>query len=136
MRILAKCEGIQELKDAIDKELQDKMKSAASDAIRWQKETNLTQDKSYLNHTWNLRNAPGDSVIINNKEVFRNIPTDGSHPEAEKETNKILDKQPKEGTGIIIADGMFYASFVESKGYDVLGTAAIMAEKRLKEEFE
>ena len=29
-----------------------------------------------------------------------------------------------------------YASFVESKGYDVLSGAALYAEKRLKEEFE
>ena len=29
-----------------------------------------------------------------------------------------------------------YASFVESKGYDVLSSAALFAEKRLKEEFE
>ena len=29
-----------------------------------------------------------------------------------------------------------YASFVESKGFDVLSSAALYAEKRLKEEFE
>ena len=32
--------------------------------------------------------------------------------------------------------GYNYASDVESKGYDVLSSAALLAEKRLKEEFE
>lgn len=39
-------------------------------------------------------------------------------------------------TGLTLKNEAEYASFVESKGYDVLSGAALYAEKRLKEEFE
>lgn len=39
-------------------------------------------------------------------------------------------------TGLTLKNEAEYASFVESKGYDVLSSAALYAEKRLKEEFE
>ena len=38
--------------------------------------------------------------------------------------------------GLILKNEADYASFVESKGFDVLSGAALYAEKRLKEEFE
>lgn len=38
--------------------------------------------------------------------------------------------------GLTLKNTAEYASFVESKGYDVLNGAALHAEKRLKEEFE
>lgn len=37
---------------------------------------------------------------------------------------------------LILENTAEYASYVESKGYDVLSGAALFAEKRLKEEFE
>lgn len=39
-------------------------------------------------------------------------------------------------SGLTLKNEAEYASFVESKGYDVLSGAALYAEKRLKEEFE
>lgn len=39
-------------------------------------------------------------------------------------------------SGLILENSAEYASYVESKGYDVLCNAALYAEKRLKEEFE
>lgn len=50
---------------------------------------------------------------------------------AEAKTNKTLDKADKSGTGLIIADGMPYASFVSSKGYDVLDSGLLHADKVL-----
>ena len=38
--------------------------------------------------------------------------------------------------GLTLKNEAEYASFVESKGFDVLSSAALYAEKRLKEEFE
>lgn len=38
--------------------------------------------------------------------------------------------------GLTLKNEAEYASFVESKGYDVLSSAALYAEKQLKEEFE
>lgn len=39
-------------------------------------------------------------------------------------------------SGLTLKNEAEYASFVESKGYDVASSAALYAEKRLKEEFE
>ena len=39
-------------------------------------------------------------------------------------------------SGLELRNEAEYASFVESKGYDVLSGAALYAERRLKEEFE
>lgn len=39
-------------------------------------------------------------------------------------------------SGLTLKNEAEYASFVESKGFDVLSGAALHAEKRLKEEFE
>lgn len=39
-------------------------------------------------------------------------------------------------TGLTLKNEAEYASFVESKGFDVLSSAALYAERRLKEEFE
>lgn len=38
--------------------------------------------------------------------------------------------------GLTLKNKAEYASYVESKGFDVLSSAALYAEKRLKEEFE
>ena len=43
--------------------------------------------------------------------------------EAAKAINMWLNEVNKSGTSIVFADGMFYASFVSSKGYDVIDTA-------------
>ena len=39
-------------------------------------------------------------------------------------------------TGLTLKNEAEYASFVESKGFEVLGSAALYAEKRLKEEMQ
>lgn len=39
-------------------------------------------------------------------------------------------------TGLTLTNEAEYASFVEAKGFEVLSSAALYAEKRLKEEFE
>ena len=48
-----------------------------------------------------------------------------------KSNESVVDEQ-----GILLKNETFYASFVESKGFDVLSGAALHAEKRAKEEFE
>lgn len=39
-------------------------------------------------------------------------------------------------TGLMLKNEAEYASFVEAKGFEVLSSAALFAEKRLKDEFE
>lgn len=111
----------------------ERLKDIAENAIQKQKIENDSSKKTYQNHTWNLRNAPGYSVIVRGEEIFRNVPADADHGKAKAETEKLLNKVPKEGTKITVADGMFYASFVNSKGFDVLDTAVINVKKELEE---
>lgn len=126
MRVEAKLTGLDELKGLIQSNIKEAMIEAGEEAIQVQK-----IESDYLNHTQNLRNAPGYAVIVNGEEVARNVPADGAHGEAKAKTNKTLDNADKSGTGIIIADGMEYASFVSSKGYDVIDSALLHANKVL-----
>lgn len=126
MNIETKLNGLDELKELIQSNVKEAIVEAGEEAVKVQK-----RESDYMNHTFNLRNAPGYAVIIDGKEVARDIPADGEHGEAEAKTNKTLDKADKSGTGLIIADGMPYASFVSSKGYDVLDSGLLYAHKVL-----
>ena len=128
MNIEAKLTGLDELKGLIQSNVKDAIVEAGEEAVHVQK-----RESDYLNHTFNLCNAPGYAVTIDGKEVARNIPADGEHREAEAKTNKTLDKADKSGTGLILADGMEYASYVSSKGYDVLDTGLLHADKVLNQ---
>ena len=127
MNIEAKLTGLDELKGLIQSNVKDAIVEAGEEAVQVQK-----RESDYLNHTFNLRNAPGYAVTIDGKEVARNVPADGEHGEAEAKTNKTLEAE-KSGTGLIIADGMSYASFVSSKGYDVLDSGLLHADKVLNQ---
>lgn len=131
MKIEAKLTGLDELKGLIQSNVKEAMIEAGEEAVQVQKDSNISQKKTYQNHTFDLRNAPGYAVTIDGKEVARNVPADGEHGEAEAKTNKTLDKADKSGTWLIIADGMPYASFVSSKGYDVLDSGLLYAHKVL-----
>lgn len=131
MNIEAKLTGLDELKELIQSNVKEAIVETGEKAVKVQKESNISQKKTYQNHTFDLRNAPGYAVTIDGEEVARNIPADGGHGEAEAKTNKTLDKAGKSGTGLIIADGMPYASFVSSKGYDVLDSGLLHADKVL-----
>lgn len=133
MKIEAKLTGLDELKELIQSNVKEAIVEAGEEAVNVQKESNISQKKTYQNHTFDLRNAPGYSVTIDGKEVARNVPADGGHAEAEAKTNNTLDKADKSSTGLVIADGMEYASFVSSKGYDVVDSGLLHAHKVLNE---
>ena len=89
----------------------------------------------YKNHTHNLRSAPGAAVVMDGEIVDMYIPSESGHQKAKEKTENLLlyGKRPK--NGIILADGMEYASFVESKGYDVLSGGALHAEAEAQKKF-
>lgn len=116
------------MKGLIQSNVKEAIVEAGEEAVQYQK-----QESDYLNHTFDLRNAPGYAVTIDGEEVARNVPADGEHGEAEAKTNKTLDKADKSGTGLILADGMEYASFVSAKGYDVLDSGLLHADKVLNQ---
>ena len=108
--------------DEVDKwedELWDTVADIGRDAVRFAKENG-----EYKNHTHNLRNAPGYAVVKDGEIIKMEVPADGNHAEARKETENFINNGEKPQNGLILADGMPYASFVESKGFEVLSGAA------------
>ena len=65
---------------------------------------------------------------------------DGFFEQGYAEVKAVEDKVGKEAVDYAVKNGSYknpeYASFVESKGYEVLSGAALYAEKRLKEEIK
>ena len=91
--------------DGIQGEVVDFMDEKAREAVKLQQ-----VEANYRNHTWNLRSSLGYVVTYDGKEKRRYISGMNYGDEAAEAIKKWLD-------------GMFYASFVSSKGYDVLDTA-------------
>ena len=120
---------IQEVEDEINQGLID----AAHKAVDTQKVRNESGKKTYENHTWNLRNAPGAAVVRNGEIVDLYVPADGKHSEAKAKTEDLIKSGKFPQNGIVVADGMEYASFVSSKGFDVLDTASHVLEREVKE---
>lgn len=116
--------------DEVDK-WEDQLWGAVADVGRDAIE-DAKENGEYKNHTHNLRNAPGYAVIRNGEIIKMEVPADGNHAEARKETEDFISRANKPQNGLILADGMKYASFVEHKGFDVLSGAALRAIKKLK----
>lgn len=89
---------------------------------------------SYQNRTGNLRNANGYCVVRNGKIIDLWINNDNSHSQAYENTRNLLIYTEKPNDGLYLANGMIYASYVESKGYNVILTDGLLfAEKEIKE---
>lgn len=131
MRVKGDASGLDELQQQIEDAYFNKLIEIGRDAIRvaFHASGAPGYPKQYQNHTWNLRNAPGFCVVRGGKIVHLEVGDDGGHPEAKKNTENLLIYSEHPRDGLYLADGMFYASFVESKGYDVLRNAILYAKK-------
>ena len=135
MKVTVDLSGLDEFVEEVDENATELMKEAAQRAVYMQKERNVSNKKTYQNHTWNLRNAPGAAIVRDGKIVDLYIPADGEHLLAKNRTEAMLIFGSKPKDGVVVADGMEYASFVSSKGFDVLDSASLTVEKELKESF-
>lgn len=120
--------------DAVDKwegDLWNAVADIGLNAVQFAKENG-----EYKNHTHNLRNAPGYAVVKDGKIIKMEVPADGNHAEARKETEDFINNGEKPQNGLILADGMPYASFVESKGFNVLSGAALHAEAKFNDKLK
>lgn len=124
--------GLDELEKRIEDAYFDKLIEIGRDAVKFAQNSRGGNGlKQYQNHTWNLRNAPGFCIVRNGKVVHLEVGDDGGHPEAKKNTENLLIYSEHPQDGLYLADGMFYASFVESKGYDVLRNAILYAGRQV-----
>lgn len=119
--------GIDEAFEQWEAEVWDVVTDVGLGAVRYAKEHG-----GYKNRTGRLRNAPGYAVVKDGEIIKMEVPADGNQPEARKETENFLLYGKRPQNGLILADGMKYASFVESKGFDVLSGATLRADSELE----
>lgn len=125
--------GLDELIQQAEDEYYSKLIEIGKECIRIAQNARGSSGlKEYQNHTFDLRNAPGACVVRNGKIVWMEVAADSSHPEAKSETESLLIYSNKPKDGLYLADGMLYASFVRSKGYDVLDSAILYAGRQIE----
>lgn len=117
--------GLDELLESIDNEYYNTLSRVGRDATR-----NAKINKTYENRTGNLNNANGGCVVRNGRIVDMWVESDGSHPEATKNTENLLIYSEKQKDGLYLANGQPYASYVESRGFEVIMTKGILYASR------
>ena len=93
---------------------------------------------SYQDQTGNLRGSVGYGVIDNGNILtvagFHQVLNGTNGPQNGKEYLDALLKENKvNGPTLIVVAGMNYAKFVADRGYNVLDSAEILAEKLIRE---
>ena len=130
MKVDIDLSGLDEFLDEVKDEIKQGMVEVAREGVEYSKATG-----NYQNHTHNLRSAPGAATVLDGEIVDMYVPSEPGHEKAKEKTENLLiyGKRPK--NGIILADGMEYASYVESKGYRVIYQGALHIEKKANEKF-
>ena len=113
--------GLDELLESIDDEYYNTLSQIGRDATR-----NAKINRTYENRTGNLNNANGGCVVRNGKIVDMWVESDGSHPDAVKNTENFLIYSEKPKDGLYLANGQPYAIYVESKGFEVIMTNGVL----------
>lgn len=117
--------GLDDLIKDIEDEYYETLAEIGREACR-----NAQRTGTYNNRTWNLRNASGGCIVRNGQVVDIWVQNDGSHPDAERNTRNLLLYNEHPYDGLYLANGMEYASYVESRGYEVIKTHGLLYAKR------
>ena len=130
MKIDVNVSGLDKFILGAEEDIKQRMIELSHDGVDYAK-----KNGEYKNHTVNLRSAPGSAVVIEGEIVDLYVPAEAGHQAAKDKTQNLLiyGKRPK--NGIILADGMEYASYVEAKGLDVLSDAAFNIERKARKKF-
>ena len=95
--------------------------------------TEARDNGSYMDQTGNLRSSIGYVVVVDGQIVRKNVvDLVKNGTEGTKEAEAFLERLASEhSTGIclIVVAGMNYASYVEGRGYNVLTSAELLAER-------
>lgn len=131
MRFKGNTSGLDLLLEDIENEYYATLSEIGREATRNAKVTG-----TYQNQTGNLRNANGGCVVRNGRIIDLWVDSDGAHPKALEKTENLLIYSEKPKDGLYLANGMEYASFVESKGFEVVLSNGVLyaqtqVEKRL-----
>lgn len=93
---------------------------------------------SYKDRTGNLRGSTGYAVLDNGAVItiggFKQV-LDGKDgpPNGRTYLNEVIDKHDLEGPTLVVVAGMKYAKYVHDRGYNVLDSAEMLAEKLVLE---
>lgn len=119
---------------AFDTEIKDRLIKVGEEAV-----SDAATTGDYQNRTYRLRNAIGYGVTVDGKldkvSVPANIPGGdlSDISVAKQATERVIKNADISGTSLILADGMYYASFLENKNYDVIIRAFIRAVNKLNQ---
>lgn len=90
---------------------------------------------SYKDQTGNLRSSLGYVIVCDGKIVFQSnfevVKTGGEGAKSGIQFAKEIVRQFPEGIVLLVVAGMKYAAFVAAKGYDVLDSAELIADKQV-----
>ena len=130
MKIDIDLSGFDEFLEEAKDEIKRSMVKIAHEGVEYSKATG-----NYQNHTHNLRSALGAAVVLDGEIVDMYIPTEPGHEKAKGKTENLLIYGKRPPNGIILADGMEYASYVESKGYEVISQGALHIDTEAHKKF-
>lgn len=125
MKITGDDSGLDELIKTIEDEYYKKLGEIGRAATE-----NAQRTGSYQNRTWRLRNASGGCVVRNGQVVDIWVTNSTGNAESEEKTRNLLLYSDHPFDGLYLANGMEYASFVESRGFDVIKTHGMLYAKR------
>lgn len=124
--------------DKYIKEQVERITNALIYNLQYIGETCLTaarDTKSYKDQTGNLRSSLGYVIVCDGKIVFQsNFEVVKKGEEGAKsgiQFAKEIVRQFPEGIVLLVVAGMKYAAFVAAKGYDVLDSAELVADKQV-----
>ena len=88
---------------------------------------------NYMDWTGNLRNSIGYVVVMDGKREGEYFPGTGEGADKARELAAKVSAEHPTGCVLIVVAGMKYAKYVSDKGYDVLDTAKLTAERLLRQ---
>jgi len=96
-------------------------------------------DGGFNDQTGNLRSSMGYIIMYNGKQLVNDFHTYAQGSQGKAIGEKVADdiaKVHKKGWAIVMVAGMEYASWVESKGKDVITGATLGMESKIREAWE
>lgn len=130
MKITSDLSGIDKFVQDVRDELKQKMIDIAHEGVQQAKDKGNI--KIILTTSAVLRVL---RVVLDGKIEDMYVPAETGHNEAKVKTENLCFYSNRPQNGIMLADGMEYASFVESKGFDVISKPAISIKNNAEKEF-
>lgn len=100
---------------------------------------NARNKADFTDRTGNLRSSIGYIIMKDGRQIYENYEQRAGGPDGEAKAKEAINEAKKkfpQGFVLIGVAGMEYAAAVESKGYDVITSSAIVAEGALKRAVE